>query len=83
MSLWMDWVVVPSNPHADILDRREEEFEPEDIGLLTGNVDIPGWLDSVRQRFEFLADQTKEEKNWAECNPRDLDRALRACRELS
>lgn len=67
------------DPRRDLLrSRRESEFEHEDIGLLRAQIDIPGWLEILRNRFEFLAAATAEELRWAECNPRDAHGVGRA-----
>lgn len=56
---------------ADVLtERREHDFAPESIGILTQPVDIPGWEHRVRQRFGFLADLDDNERRWAACDPR-------------
>jgi hypothetical protein len=55
-----------------VLHRRSEaDFRVEDIGSLTGRVDVPGWLAAVQRRFAFLRDMDDDERRWCECNPRD------------
>ncbi len=61
----------PFQPDPEILNRRPAEFRQEDIGLLAGQVDVPGWLERIRGRFGFLRDASDEEVRWAQCNPRD------------
>jgi predicted nucleotidyltransferase component of viral defense system len=61
----------PFQPDREILNRRAEEFQQEDIGLLTDRVDIPGWLARIRGRFGFLRDVSLEEARWAQCDPRE------------
>ena len=63
----------PFDPSEDILrPRSASDFQAEDIGLLTTPVDIPGWLERVRNRFQFLVETTADERRWSECNHRDL-----------
>ncbi|MCZ7629644.1 MAG: nucleotidyl transferase AbiEii/AbiGii toxin family protein [Microthrixaceae bacterium] len=50
-------------------ERAPSEFVPEDIGYLTQPVDIPGWLTTVRGRFDFLRHLDADEQQWAACNP--------------
>ncbi|MBS1836688.1 MAG: nucleotidyl transferase AbiEii/AbiGii toxin family protein [Actinobacteria bacterium] len=50
-------------------ERAPSEFVPEDIGYLTQPVDIPGWLTTVRRRFDFLRHLDADEQQWATCNP--------------
>jgi predicted nucleotidyltransferase component of viral defense system len=47
------------------------DFREEDIGYLTGSVDVTGWLTTIRRRFAFLAELDEEELSWCEANPRD------------
>ncbi|MDQ3784072.1 MAG: hypothetical protein M3360_04225 [Actinomycetota bacterium] len=58
------------------------EFLAEDIGLLTTKVDIPGWLQIGRTRFDFLSQPTDEEKKWAACNPGDTYSVRRVIENL-
>lgn len=51
--------------------RRDSDFPPENLGVLTGEVDISLWLDKVHARFGFLVQPTEEESQWARCDPRD------------
>ncbi len=46
------------------------EFPPEDIGMLTGKIEPILWLQKVQSRYRFLNNPTREEKKWANCNPR-------------
>ncbi len=87
LKIYMDCVVDrlderPFDPQSDVLNRQPGDFEPEDIGLLAGEVDIPKWLEAVRRRFGFLANQTEEEKEWAQCNGRDLEGIRAVIRSL-
>lgn len=62
----------PFRPIEDILrPRKATEFLPEDIGILTGEVNISLWLEKVHSRFEFLVNQTNDQKRWSQCNPKD------------
>ena len=76
LKVWTDVVddhrgTKPLDP-ADILTpKREQDFQPDSIGVLTQPVDIETWERTVRQRFSFLADLTPDEQRWATCNPRD------------
>ena len=66
------WGSSPFEPEKDILlPRGEGDFLPEDIGFLTGKIDIPFWLDRAQSRFSFLSLPTEDEVQWAQCNPRD------------
>ena len=56
----------------DVLSmRRERDFAPESIGILTQPVDIPAWERSVRERFGFLAELDVDEQRWCSCSPRE------------
>lgn len=57
----------PEQVHA----RKADDFRSEDIGYLTGKVDIPGWMTTVTRRFGFLRDLDDQEQLWCACNPRD------------
>lgn len=62
----------PFEPDKDILLPREEsDFPPEDIGFLTGKVDVSLWSKRARTRFSFLNQPTEDEVRWAQCNPKD------------
>lgn len=57
---------------ADILtQKRERDFAPESIGVLTQPIDIERWERRVRDRFPFLAHLDTDERRWATCDPRD------------
>jgi uncharacterized protein len=63
----------PLDP-ADVLrEKREKDFAPESIGVLTQPADIAGWERRTRGRFQFLADLDDDEQRWAGCDPRDRD----------
>lgn len=56
----------------DVLrEKREQDFAPESIGVLTQPVDIAAWEETTRRRFQFLAQLSQEEERWARCDPRD------------
>lgn len=61
----------PLDPADVLTERRERDFEPESIGILTQPVDIPAWERRVRQRYTFLADLDDDERRWAACDLRD------------
>lgn len=61
----------PFDPQADLFEKSEGDFPPEDIGLIGGKMDISGWLDIVRARFIFILNPTDLESRWATCDPRD------------
>lgn len=62
----------PFEPDRDILrPRSDSDFFPEDIGFLTGEINVPLWLEQVQDRFSFLSNPNKEEIKWAECSRRD------------
>jgi len=52
-------------------DRRDTDFRSEDIGYLTGKVNIVAWMATIQRRFVFLRDMNEQEQRWCECNPRD------------
>jgi uncharacterized protein len=61
----------PLDP-VDVLARKSvNDFQPDSIGVLTQPIDIVGWEAKTRQRFQFLAELTPDEKQWARCDPRD------------
>ena len=73
----------PFDPQQDILrQRKASEFLAEDIGLLTTKVDIPGWLQTIRTRFDFLSQPTEEEKKLTACNPGDAYSVRQVIAEL-
>jgi predicted nucleotidyltransferase component of viral defense system len=52
----------PFDPVQDILKSgRPSDFLPEDIGFLTGDVDISLWLERTRSRYRFLIDASEED----------------------
>lgn len=61
----------PLDPADVLAPKRERDFAPESIGVLTQPIDIEGWEHRVRQRFQFLADLDTDEQRWAACDPRD------------
>ena len=62
----------PFDPSSDLLaPKRESDFPPEDLGVLTGEVNVSLWLDRVHTRFRFLLEPTEEESRWGQCDPRD------------
>ncbi len=67
---------------ADVLTvRRQEDFVPESIGMLTQPVDLPRWERQVRNRYGFIADLDDDERRWAACDPRhrrEVEAALAA-----
>jgi len=64
----------PFDPGQDILrPKRESDFPPEDLGILTGEVNPSLWLERVQSRFEFLREPTEEEIRWSHCDPRDAN----------
>lgn len=69
----------PFDP-ADVLrERRERDFAPDSIGILTRPVDLVAWEARVRTRFRFIADLDEDERRWTACDPRhrrDIDAAL-------
>jgi predicted nucleotidyltransferase component of viral defense system len=50
--------------------KRERDFAPESIGVLTQPIDIEVWERRVRARFGFLAGLDTDEQRWAACDPR-------------
>ncbi|ETW22567.1 hypothetical protein MGAST_19365 [Mycobacterium gastri 'Wayne'] len=73
----------PLRPEDILTVRREQDFEPDSIGVLTRPVDIPDWEARVRRRFAFLNDLDVNEQRWASCNERhrsEVQDALSALR---
>lgn len=62
----------PLGPADVLVERREKDFAPESIGVLTQPVDLAGWELQVRHRSWFLADLTRG--GWFS-SANDLDRA--------
>jgi predicted nucleotidyltransferase component of viral defense system len=60
----------PLDPADILIEKREQDFASESIGMLTQPVDVPGWERQVRHRFGFLADLDVDECRWAACDPR-------------
>ncbi len=59
--------------------KREADFAPDSIGILTQPVDLSGWEERVRNRYAFLARMDDTERRWAACDPRhrwEVDQAL-------
>jgi uncharacterized protein len=72
----------PLDP-ADVLTlKRERDFAPESLGILTQPVDMESWERRVRARFQFLANLDDEEQRWAACDPRDRASVVAAVDEL-
>lgn len=61
----------PFDPEDVLHARAAEEFEPEAIGYLTTPVDVSGWIETVRGRFEFLRDLDESELRFARCSLAD------------
>lgn len=62
----------PFDAAQDILrDRDSAGFPPEDIGMLTGEVEPNVWLQKLQRRYGFLKNPTDDERKWASCDPRD------------
>jgi uncharacterized protein len=64
----------PLDPLDVLRHKRERDFAPESIGVLTQPADIEGWERRTRARFQFLAQLDEEEARWASCDPRDRER---------
>lgn len=63
--------------------KRERDFAPESIGILTQPIDVEAWEKRARTRFQFLKDLDEDEQRWAGCDPRDrasIEEALRLYR---
>jgi len=61
----------PIDPEQVLRIRKADAFRSEDIGYLTGKVDISGWMAAVAHRFGFLRDLDDQEQLWCACNLRD------------
>jgi predicted nucleotidyltransferase component of viral defense system len=68
----------PLDPQEVIAQKRERDFAPESIGILTQPAKIEEWERATRVRFQFLADLDSDEQQWARCDPRDRHRVERA-----
>ena len=71
----------PVDPNDVLQVRRERDFRPDSIGVLTRPVDLAGWEQRVRSRYQFLSDLDADEQRWAACDPRhraEIEAALRA-----
>lgn len=63
----------PLDPLDVLREKRERDFAPESIGVLTQPADIEGWERTTRNRFQFLAQLDEAEERWARCDPRDRE----------
>lgn len=73
----------PADPDEVLHHRRERDYQPDSIGVLTRPVDITAWEARVRTRFQFLAELDDDERRWATCDERhrrEVDAALEALR---
>ena len=61
----------PIDPEQVLHTRQPGDFRREDIGYLTGKVDIATWMTVVQRRYGFLRDLDEDEQRWCLCNPRD------------
>jgi predicted nucleotidyltransferase component of viral defense system len=61
----------PIDPEQVLHTRQASDFHNENIGYLTGKVDITTWITTIQHRFSFLHDLDEDEQRWCECNPRD------------
>ena len=71
----------PADPDEVLHQRRERDYQPDSIGVLTRPVDITAWEARVRTRFQFLAQLDDDERRWATCDERhrrEVDSALEA-----
>jgi predicted nucleotidyltransferase component of viral defense system len=59
----------PFDPAAIVADFDIDLLPAENIGLLTQPVEPRRWLDSVRDRYRFVADLDPTEREVARCNP--------------
>lgn len=60
------------DPDPEILGPKSSaDFPAENIGVLTGAVDIDLWIWQVRHRFAFLGEASEDELRWARCSQRD------------
>lgn len=74
----------PLDPAQILTPKRERDFAPESIGILTQPIDVEAWEQRVRTRFQFLDDLDEDEQRWAACDPRDrpsIEEALRDYRD--
>lgn len=59
----------PFDPAGIVADLDIDRLPAEDIGLLTQPVEPRRWLDTVRDRYGFVADLDSTERQVARCNP--------------
>ena len=73
----------PADPDEVLRHRRERDYQPDSIGVLTRPLDITAWEARVRIRFQFLAELEDDERRWTNCDERhrrEVDAALAALR---
>jgi uncharacterized protein len=73
----------PLDPDDVLTQKRERDFAPESLGILTQPVDIERWERRVRTRFQFLANLDEQERCWAACDSRDRASVGLAVHDLS
>ncbi|MBI5232147.1 MAG: nucleotidyl transferase AbiEii/AbiGii toxin family protein [Coriobacteriales bacterium] len=76
LKVWTDVLddglgVTPFDPDEILRERSANEFKPEAIGYLTTPVDVPGWVNAVRDRFGFMRAMDAQEQRWARCSRAD------------
>lgn len=72
----------PLDPDDVLRGRRERDFAPDSIGILTRPVDLVAWEARVRTRFGFLAELDEDERRWTACDPRHRREIEAALAEL-
>ncbi|MGB4593428.1 MAG: hypothetical protein WBI63_06600 [Coriobacteriia bacterium] len=55
----------PFDPEDVLRCRSADEFQPEAIGYLTTPLDVPRWIEVVRERFGVLRDLDESEMRYA------------------
>lgn len=58
----------PFDPEDVLRPREEADFQPEAIGYLTTPVEVPAWIERVRDRFEFLRLLDAMQRRIARCS---------------
>ena len=72
----------PLDPEDVLRPREEADFQPEAIGYLTTPVEVPAWIDRVRDRFEFLRLLDATQSRIARCSPGDRWMVSQRIRDL-
>jgi len=72
----------PFDPEDVLRPREESDFQREAIGYLTAPVEVPAWIERVRDRFEFLRLLDATQSRIARCSPGDRWMVSQRIRDL-